>query len=374
MGFGGIIAGAIGQGAQNVSDLAQQQIDVNNKQQLASFQSGLEADRQAQAARLQQTIGRENSAFAASPEGLAQSGAVTTNTIATTAAANADPATLANNAAAEAAKPRELGPGQQYHQTVNGVDTVLASNDKPTQADAWMAGMHTGGKAANFSAKEIDDGLTSTTTAVEKSYADPATTKTPPALLNIGAQAYGAAVSAGQTPAQARIAALTRVDNAWQSAQWVMQQDQYKDQVKGDFNAALRVAQQLKSASPAPTGAGTPPVGASTTPANTPPATMGNSENVPGADADQPGLLMGAMSPTVAQGTSLDARRASQAARNVAAATAPGTAPTPAAAQAAFAAVNGDPQAASQLQDSPMFAMLNTAQQAAIFKIVNGKP
>lgn len=297
--FGGIIAGALGQGAQNVQDLAQQQIDVNNKQDLASFQSGLEADRQAQAARLQQTIGRENTAFAASPEGLAQSGAVTTANVAATAAAHADPATMANEAAAEAAKPRELAPGQEYHQTVNGKDTVLAANHNPTQADAWMAGMHAAAgasKAANFTAKEIDDGLTNTTTAVEKSYPDPVTGKTPPALLNIGAQAYGAAISANQTPAQARIAALTRVDNAFASAQWVMQQDQYKDQVGGDFGKALRVAAQLKSAPAAP-GAGAAPAGASTTPGSTPPATMGNpgAETVPGADATQPGLVVKAM-------------------------------------------------------------------------------
>ena len=55
MGFGGIIAGALEGGAKAVGDIADKQIDVNNKEHLAKFAADLDLDKMRQAETLRQS-------------------------------------------------------------------------------------------------------------------------------------------------------------------------------------------------------------------------------------------------------------------------------------------------------------------------------
>lgn len=61
--FAGMIAGAMGGGAQAVGQIADNQIQKQTRMDLASFESQLQMDRAAQLARLQQTMAREDQTY-----------------------------------------------------------------------------------------------------------------------------------------------------------------------------------------------------------------------------------------------------------------------------------------------------------------------
>lgn len=61
--FAGMIAGAMGGGAQAVGQIADNQIQKQTRMDLSTFESQLQADRAAQLARLQQTMSREDQTY-----------------------------------------------------------------------------------------------------------------------------------------------------------------------------------------------------------------------------------------------------------------------------------------------------------------------
>lgn len=69
MALGGIIAGALSGGAQAVGQVADTQIQTNQRKDLATFESQLQMERQTALARLQQSIGREDTLYNTTGEG-----------------------------------------------------------------------------------------------------------------------------------------------------------------------------------------------------------------------------------------------------------------------------------------------------------------
>lgn len=266
MALGGIIAGALGGGAQAVGGIAQQQLDLNDKQTMAKYNSDLEGERASAAARLRQTLDRENLLWQVdqTPGGYADK--ARQNTVANetaSAVGKAAPEVLAAGAKIEDNKGREMAPGAQVVRD----GKVVAENKRPTVAEVnqelYKSGLKGGtGKVDHFDAKEIDTGLKEVVTNVRKDFVDEATQRPIASAGSIAMQAYNAAIDAGRTPAQAQQVAYSAVSNIADEGRALM--TARKDQ-KLTMDAAMRLAlkmRQDKLSKPAAAAApaATPPV------------------------------------------------------------------------------------------------------------------
>ena len=250
MALGGIIAGALGGGAQAAGGIAQQQLDLNDKQTMARLNQQLEIERNDASQRLGQKIQQENLMFEQGPVAGAKRENAAQDVV-SQATTQARPDVLAANQAVENNKIREVGPGGQLIR--NG--EIVGENTNITMPEVYEQGLRGQGGGANaaerarqWDAKEIDTGLQRVMDGMRKDYVDDATQRPIAMAGNIGSRAYNEAIAAGRSPAQAEQVAYSAVSNIHDEAQQLMRSDKYKDQLKGNVNSAMHLALQLREA------------------------------------------------------------------------------------------------------------------------------
>lgn len=254
--IGGAMAAGLGDAAGQVVSNSQQALDLQNKQQMAQFQSGLDQDREAAQLRLQQSIGTEQAISTANgPIAAAVNAGADTK-------AKSEAATWKNNPDVRSAAedkatlgPEKMSPGQQlFVKNPDGSYTQKADNKNMTAADARFAvGTANGGaKANNFTAKERDDALTSVQTQVDKQYID-SMGKPLPTANAVASKAFIDGMNSGLDPASARVQALDAANRVQAAAKLLLASPQGKSMdMDSAMGAVVEMARQKAAANAGP--------------------------------------------------------------------------------------------------------------------------